>query len=75
MWRMGSSSLTEIEGGPPVLGVQSLSHWVTKEVPVAGILNDHSRVQMEKAITPQFSTLAWRIPWMEEPGRLQSLGS
>ena len=22
-----------------------------------------------------FSTLAWRIPWMEEPGRLQSMGS
>ena len=21
------------------------------------------------------STLAWRIPWMEEPGRLQSMGS
>ena len=21
------------------------------------------------------STLAWKIPWMEEPGRLQSLGS
>ena len=21
------------------------------------------------------STLAWRIPWMEEPGRLQSIGS
>ena len=22
-----------------------------------------------------FSILAWRIPWMEEPGRLQSMGS
>ena len=22
-----------------------------------------------------FSTLAWKIPWMEEPGRLQSMGS
>ena len=21
------------------------------------------------------STLAWKIPWMEEPGRLQSMGS
>ena len=22
-----------------------------------------------------FSTLAWKMPWMEEPGRLQSMGS
>ena len=26
------------------------------------------------AMTPQSSTLAWKIPWMEEPGRLQSMG-
>ena len=29
---------------------------------------------MEKAMTPHFSTLSWKIPWMEEPGRLQSMG-
>ena len=29
----------------------------------------------EKAMAPQSSTLAWKIPWMEEPGRLQSMGS
>ena len=29
----------------------------------------------EKAIAPHSSTLAWRVPWMEEPGRLQSMGS
>ena len=26
-------------------------------------------------MTPHPSTLAWRIPWTEEPGRLQSMGS
>ena len=30
---------------------------------------------MEKAMAPYSSTLAWRIPWMEESGRLQSMGS
>ena len=30
---------------------------------------------MEKAMVPHSSTLAWKIPWMEEPGRLQSMGS
>ena len=29
----------------------------------------------EKAMAPHSSTLAWRIPWTEEPGRLQSMGS
>ena len=30
---------------------------------------------LEKAMAPQSSTLAWKIPWMEESGRLQSMGS
>ena len=29
----------------------------------------------EKAMATHSSTLAWRIPWMEEHGRLQSMGS
>ena len=29
----------------------------------------------EKAMAPHSSTLAWKFPWMEEPGRLQSMGS
>ena len=28
---------------------------------------------LEKAMAIHFSTLAWKIPWMEEPGRLQSM--
>ena len=31
--------------------------------------------KMEKAMAPHSSTLAWKIPWTEEPGRLQSMGS
>ena len=29
---------------------------------------------MEKAMAPHSSTLAWKIQWMEEPGKLQSMG-
>ena len=29
----------------------------------------------DQAMTPHSSTLAWKIPWTEEPGRLQSVGS
>ena len=32
-------------------------------------------VVSEKAMAPHSSTLAWKTPWMEEPGRLQSMGS
>ena len=30
---------------------------------------------LEKAMAPHSSTLAWKIPWTEEPGKLQSMGS
>ena len=30
---------------------------------------------LEKAMAPHSSTLAWKIPWTKEPGRLQSMGS
>ena len=30
---------------------------------------------LEEEMATHSSTLAWKIPWMEEPGRLQSLGS
>ena len=29
----------------------------------------------EREMATHSSTLAWKIPWMEEPGRLQSMGS
>ena len=35
-----------------------------------------SNIKLEpKAMAPHSSTLAWKIPWMEEPSRLQSMGS
>ena len=30
---------------------------------------------LETEVTTRSSTLAWKIPWMEEPGSLQSMGS
>ena len=30
---------------------------------------------VEEAMAPHSSTLDWKIPWTEEPGRLQSMGS
>ena len=36
---------------------------------------NHQTAFLEKAMAPHSSTLAWRIPWTEEPGGLQSMGS
>ena len=33
------------------------------------------KIQLEKEMAAHSGTLAWKIPWMEEPGRLQSMGS
>ena len=36
---------------------------------------EHSSLCCGKEMATHSSILAWRIPWMEEPGRLQSMGS
>ena len=37
-------------------------------------IGDKGNIIPEKAMAPHSNTLAWEIPWMEEPGRLQSMG-
>ena len=52
------------------IAVLTFCGWVT-------ILNSKLLVSIkltEKAMAPHSSTLAWKIPWTEEPGRLQSTG-
>ena len=40
-----------------------------------GVFSLHCSPWEEKAMAPHSSTLAWKIPWTKEPGRLQSMGS
>ena len=47
---------------------------------IHGVAKSRTRTELnlplwEKAMAPHSSTLAWKIPWTEEPGRLQSMGS
>ena len=44
-------------------------------VPTVGEIAPSSGFATEKAMAPHSSTLAWKIPWKEEPGGLQSMGS
>ena len=39
------------------------------------VLSFHQEDPLEKEMTRHSSILAWRIPWMEESGGLQSMGS
>ena len=41
----------------------------------AGLILRGREEPMWKEMAPHSSTLAWKIPWREEPGRLQSMGS
>ena len=42
---------------------------------IASSFAQNSPHHLEKAMAPYSSTLAWKIPWTEEPGGLQSMGS
>ena len=77
------------EAGVPlfVLGISDqiqLDPWETGEPMVKSLcqtrtgglaLSFASFRTLEKAMAPHSSTLAWKIPWMEKPGGLQSMGS
>ena len=52
----------------------ALSNSLKDHVLTSGI-SDRVSYLSEKAMAPHSSTLAWKIPWTEEPGRLQSMGS
>ena len=47
-------------------------NYITKQL---GLFNLGEGGQVEKAMAPHSSTLACKIPWTEEPGGLQSMGS
>ena len=67
-----------LEPPPRLLNCHTAQGWAPRS-PLAiyftyGNIHFHS-ILSEKVMAPHSSTLAWKIPWMEEPGRLQSMGS
>ena len=53
------------------IGIDIYTLLYIKYITYKGLLDS----TMEKEMATHSSTLAWKIPWMEEPGRLQSMGS
>ena len=81
-----ASLVDQLVKNPPAMqcGRPGLDSWVSKipwrrerlPTPVFWPGEFHALYSpWEKAMVPHSSTLAWKIPWMEEPGRLQSMGS
>ena len=56
------------------LTIWSISLLGESDCPVESRIKEGVRHTTEKAMAPHSSTLAWKIPWEEEPGRLQSMG-
>ena len=54
-------------------------NYINRHIPCGGFsllgVKDYLVGCLKKAMAPHSSTLAWRIPWTEEPGRLRSMGS
>ena len=55
------------------LVAQTVKHLSTMQEPRVRSLGPEDPMEKEMAI--HSSTIAWKIPWTEEPGRLQSMGS
>ena len=75
--KMEHSNLKETEGWERIRGASLVTQMV-KNLPAM----QETRVQsvgredpLEKRMATHSSILAWRIPWTEETGRLQSMGS
>ena len=67
-----SYAMSECDGhcGLVSLGKSCVGHYVVK----LGFVGQQT-LDTEKTMAPHSSTLAWKLPWMEEPGGLQSMGS
>ena len=53
----------------------ALTTWAFVSKLMSLLFNTLLGLSSEKAMSAHSSTLAWKIPWTEEPGRLQSMGS
>ena len=81
MWRFLKKQELELPYDPaiPLLSIHSEETRIEKDmctpVFIAALFTIARTWKSEKEMATHSSTLAWKIPWMEEPGRLQSMGS
>ena len=76
--RQASLSLIISQSLPKFMSIASLMAQTVKHLPTmweTWVQSLGREDLLEKEIATHSSMLAWKIPWMEEPGRLQSVGS
>ena len=61
--------------GYPHVAQQERIHLLMQEMQETQVRSLGQEEPLEKEMAAHSSILAWRIPWTEEPGRLQSMGS
>ena len=67
----------------PVRGLLGLPQWLSgkknlpalQEIQETGVPSQGREDPLEEEMATHYSILAWKIPWTEESGRLQSMGS
>ena len=60
---------------PPSMGFSRQEYWSGMPLPSLRYADDTTLLPLvEKAMATHSSTLAWKIPWTEEPSRLESMG-
>ena len=64
-----------IFGGSKITVDGDCSHEIKRHLLLGRKVMTNLDNMLEKAVAPHSSTLAWKIPWTEEPGGLQSMGS
>ena len=70
---LGRKAMTNLDSGLKSRDTTLLTKVKVKVTQPCPALCDPVDYTVEKAMAPHSSTLAWQIPWMEEPGRLQSM--
>ena len=78
MWRIAGGKLLYLPGRSVRGSVGELEGWeglrVGRKVQEGGEIYTHTHT-LEKGMATHSGILPWRIPWTEEPGRVQSIGS
>ena len=78
LWGRTESDMTEVTLQQQQQYIRaSLVAQMVKNLPAMQEILDQSQGQedpLEKGMATHSSVLAWRFPWTEEPGRLQSMG-
>ena len=70
-----TQSCPTLLGGSKITADGDCSHEIKRHLVLGRKVMTNLDSISKKAMVPHSSTLAWKIPWMEEPGRLQSKGS